>query len=68
MADTEASVQSAISGYESGIYSSSRRAATAYGVPEATVRARIRGAASRRVAHQHQQRLSPDQVSHRLDT
>jgi hypothetical protein len=57
----ELSIQSAIRDLESGVYTSQRAAAKAWGVPRSTLQDRLSGHLPHAVAHQHQQRLSPEQ-------
>ena len=63
----ELAIQSAINDLNSGIYSSQRAAAKAYGIPRPTLSARIRGATDSRTSHQHQQRLTPLQEDFLVD-
>ncbi|KAK7182772.1 hypothetical protein PSPO01_11111 [Paraphaeosphaeria sporulosa] len=55
----ELAIQSAINGLNSGLYSSQRAAAKAYGIPLSTLHGRLRGATTSALSHQHQQRLTP---------
>ena len=57
----EAAIVAAISGIESGEYTSRRKAAAAYNIPESTLRSRQGGRTSHAIAHQNQQRLTPNQ-------
>ncbi|KAG9188148.1 hypothetical protein G6011_02071 [Alternaria panax] len=57
----ELAIQSAIRDLESGVYTSQRAAAKAWGVPQSTLQDRLDGRQPRAIAHQHQQRLSPEQ-------
>jgi hypothetical protein len=57
----ELSIQSAIRDLESGVYTSQRAAAKAWGVPRSTLQDRLDGRQPRAIAHQHEQRLSPEQ-------
>ena len=57
----ELAIQSAINGLNSGLYSSQRAAAKAYGIPLSTLHGRLRGATTSALSHQHQQRLTPSQ-------
>jgi len=55
----EQAISQALSDLSTGIYTSRRAAARAYGVPESTLRNRLGGATSSALSHQHQQRLTP---------
>jgi hypothetical protein len=63
----ELSIQSAIRDLESGVYTSQRAAAKAWGVPRSTLQHRMAGLQPRAIAHQHQQRLSPEQEEFLVD-
>ena len=67
MAARELAIQSAIADLNAGIYPSQRAAAAAYSLPQSTLSTRLSGSASRRSAHQHQQRLTPEQESFLVD-
>ena len=60
-------IQSAICDLNSGIYKSQRAAAKAYGIPASTLRDRINGVTNKRISHQNQQRLTPEQESFLVD-
>ena len=51
----------AISDFNAGIFKLASEAARAYGVPPLTFRDRLSGKQPRRIAHQHEQRLTPTQ-------
>ena len=55
----EHAIQSAIGDLDTGVYSSQRAAAKAYGIPRSTLQERLRGRTSSALSHQHQQRLTP---------
>lgn len=57
----EAAIQSAIRDLNSGVFTSQRKAAAAYGVAESTLRGRLRGQQPHAIAHSNQQRLTPEQ-------
>jgi hypothetical protein len=61
MNSREHAIQSAISDLNSGIFTSVRAASKAWGVPRSTLQGRLAGRQSHAIAHQHQQRLSPEQ-------
>ena len=61
MGSKESVIQDAISENNSGSYKSERVVAKVYGVPQSTLRGRIRGGRSHTIAHSNQQRLSPEQ-------
>jgi hypothetical protein len=63
----ELAIQSAISDLNTGLYSSQRAAAKAYGIPLSTLHGRLRGATSSALSHQHQQRLTPAQEDFLVD-
>jgi hypothetical protein len=63
----ELSIQSAIRDLESGVYTSQRAAAKAWGVPRSTLQDRLDGRQPRAIAHQHQQRLSLEQEEFLVD-
>jgi hypothetical protein len=63
----EQAIQSAISDLNSGVHTSQRAAARAYGIPQSTLSTRIHGTKSRRTAHADQQRLTPEQESFLVD-
>jgi len=61
MDQRERMIQSCIAEYNEGKFKSIRAASKAWGLPRTTLDDRLRGAATRRVAHHHQQRLTPEQ-------
>lgn len=61
MANREIMINSAIADYYSGVYTSVRATAKAYGLPRSTLADRIAGSTTRATAHQFQQRLTPEQ-------
>jgi hypothetical protein len=61
MDSRETAIELAIQDYYAGVYKSQRAAAKAYGVPRTTFQDRLKGKPNRATAHQHQQRLSPEQ-------
>ena len=61
MDSREEAISRALSDLSTGIYTSKRAAAKAYGIPESTLRYRLGGAISSTLSHQHQQRLTPEQ-------
>lgn len=61
MDNREAAIAAAIRDLESGHFTSRRKAAAAYNIPESTLRGRQGGSQNRAVAHQNQQRLTPEQ-------
>ena len=63
----EQAIQLAISDLNSGVYSSQRAAAKAYGIPLSTLHGRLRGATNSRRSHQQQQRLAPLQEDFLVD-
>jgi hypothetical protein len=63
----EAALQSAISDLNTGVYSSQRAAAKAYGIPRSTLSTRLNGVTNRRISHQHRQRLTPLQEDFLVD-
>ncbi|KAF2277128.1 uncharacterized protein EI97DRAFT_351311, partial [Westerdykella ornata] len=46
---------------------SQRKAASSYGIPESTLRGRLRGQQPHATAHQNQQRLTPEQEAFLVD-
>ena len=54
-------IEAAISDLNDGKIKSVRAAAVAYRIPQTTLMARMKGRATRQVAHQIQQRLLPEQ-------
>ena len=63
----ENSIQCAIRDLNAGVYKSQRAAARAYGLPRTTLRDRVNGATSRAIAHQNEQRLTPEQEQFLVD-
>lgn len=61
MDDREVAIQSAIADLNSGVFTSQRQAARAYGIPRSTLQGRLEGRTNRVAAHHHQQRLTPEQ-------
>ncbi len=61
MDSREVAIQNAIRDLNSGVYTSQRKAAEAYGIPRSSLRGRLAGQQSHAIAHQHQQRLTPEQ-------
>ena len=57
----ELAIQYAIRDFNTGVYKSQRAAARAYGIARSTLRDRLQGATSRAIAHQYEQRLTPEQ-------
>jgi len=58
-ADREKAIKNACDGVPQGRFASIRKAAEAYRVYYSTVRRRLRGAKARKLAHVHQQFLTP---------
>lgn len=63
MAQREATISFAIADYRAGRFSSINKCADAYGIPKSTLKGRLKGAQSKTVSNQHQQRLSAEQES-----
>ena len=61
MPTNEENIQAAIADLRAGIFTSQRKAARAYDVPESTLRERLQGRLPYAIAHQQQQRLSSEQ-------
>ena len=57
----ELAIQSAISDLNSGVFTSQRKAAQAWGVPRSTLQERLNGRQPNAIAHSNQQRLTPEQ-------
>ncbi|KAG9189954.1 CENP-B protein [Alternaria panax] len=57
----ELALQSAIADLTSGVYTSQRKAAQAWGVPRSTLQERLNGRQPNAIAHSNQQRLTPEQ-------
>lgn len=67
MANEQASIAAAINDLSTGVYTSRRKAARAYNIPESTLRDRMNGATTYAISHQNQQRLSPQQENFLAD-
>jgi hypothetical protein len=67
MANREFLIQSAIADLDAGIFSSQRQACRAYNIPESTLRGRRAGQQRHAIAHQQQQRLTPEQEQFLVD-
>jgi hypothetical protein len=67
MGARELAIQSAIHDLETGVYTSQRAAARAWGVPRSTLQDRLSGHLPHAIAHQRQQRLSPEQEEFLVD-
>ena len=63
----EFAIQSAIADYNSGVFTSLRKAAEQYGIAESTLRGRRRGQQPHAIAHQQQQRLTLEQETFLVD-
>jgi transposase len=63
----ELAIQSAICDLNAGVFTSQRKAAKAYGVPRSTLQERINGRQPNAIAHQQQQRLTPEQERFLVD-
>jgi len=61
MAQKEQNLQMAIADFNAGKFESGTQAARAYGIPPSTFHDRMGGKQPRRIAHQHEQRLTPTQ-------
>jgi len=61
MNNHEVAIQNAIRDLISGVYTSQRSAAKAWGIPRSTLQDRMKGRRPHKIAHQQQQRLTPDQ-------
>ena len=61
MPTREGNIQAAIGDLRAGLFTSQRKAARAYNVPESTLRERLQGRLPYATAHQQQQRLSSQQ-------
>jgi hypothetical protein len=57
----ELAIQSAIADLNSGVFTSQRKAAKAWGVPRSTLQERLHGRQPNAIAHSNQQRLTPEQ-------
>ncbi|OWY49386.1 CENP-B protein [Alternaria alternata] len=57
----ELALQSAIADLTSGVYTSQRKAAQAWGVPRSTLQERLNRRQPNAIAHSNQQRLTPEQ-------
>jgi hypothetical protein len=63
----ESAIQSAIANYNSGVFTSLRKAAEWYRIAESTLQGRRRGQQPHAIAHQQQQRLTPEQEAFLVD-
>ena len=63
----ELAIQSAILDLEAGVYKSQRKAAVANKIARSTLQGRLQGRQSHAVAHQNQQRLTPEQEDFLVD-
>jgi hypothetical protein len=63
----EEAIQGAISDLESGVFTSQRAAAKAWGVPRSSIQRRLQGSVPHAIAHQQQQRLTPEQEAFVVD-
>ncbi|KAF2034341.1 hypothetical protein EK21DRAFT_47657, partial [Setomelanomma holmii] len=61
MEDREFHIQSAIRDLNDGVLTSQRQACKVYGIPRTTLQGRLAGQQSHAIAHQQQQRLTPEQ-------
>ncbi|KAF2626477.1 hypothetical protein BU25DRAFT_312804, partial [Macroventuria anomochaeta] len=61
MVSREVAIDNAIRDLNAGVFTSQRKAAKAYGVPRSSLQARLAGHQPHAIAHQHQQRLTPQQ-------
>ncbi|KAF2021059.1 hypothetical protein BU24DRAFT_457076 [Aaosphaeria arxii CBS 175.79] len=67
MADRELSIRNAIAAYNADPAMSIRRAAQLHNVPRSTLTGRLKGANPHALAHQLQQRLTPEQEAWVVD-
>ncbi|RYN90015.1 hypothetical protein AA0119_g11278, partial [Alternaria tenuissima] len=63
----EVAFTSAIRDLNAGIFKSQRQAAQAYGVPRSSLQERMKGRQPHAIAHQQQQRLTPEQEAFLVD-
>jgi hypothetical protein len=63
----EEALQGAIRDLESGVFTSQRAAAKAWAVPRTSIQRRLQGSVPHAIAHQQQQRLTPEQESFIVD-
>ncbi|KAH6643497.1 hypothetical protein C7974DRAFT_289094, partial [Boeremia exigua] len=63
----EFAIQCAIADLNSGVFTSRRKAAEWYGIAESTLRGRQQGQQPHAIAHQQQQRLTPEQEAFLVD-
>ena len=59
----EEALQGAIRDLELGVFTSQRAAAKAWAVPRTSIQRRLQGSVPHAIAHQQQQRLTPEQES-----
>jgi hypothetical protein len=57
----EVALQSALRDLNAGVFTSQRAACKAYGIPRTSLQARLNGHRPPKIAHHHEQRLSPEQ-------
>ena len=63
----EFAIQCALADLSSGVFTSRRKAAERYGIAESTLRGRQQGQPPHAIAHQQQQRLTPQQEAFLVD-
>ncbi|KAI0569292.1 HTH-psq domain containing protein [Pyrenophora tritici-repentis] len=63
----EVAYSNAIHDLNAGVFKSQRQAAKAYGVPRSSLQERINGRQPYAIAHQQQQRLTPEQEAFLVD-
>ena len=63
----ELAIQAAINDLRTGVFTSQRKAAAAYGVPRSSLQERINGRQPNAIAHSNQQRLTPEQEAFLVD-
>jgi hypothetical protein len=63
----EEAIQGAIRDLGSGVFTSQRAAAKAYCVPRSSIQRRLQGSIPHAIAHQQQQRLTPEQEAFIVD-
>ena len=61
MDSRERAIEAAISDLSANLNTSVRATGKKYGVPESTLRSRMKGSTNNATSHQHLQRLSPEQ-------
>ena len=64
MDSSEHAIKYAIKDLNDGVFTSQRKAAKKYKVPESTLRGRLAGIRERRISQQYYQRLCPEQVEY----